>query len=92
LGGGRRKAHLRRVGDFERNGRDESLRGIPAAAEIGARTACPRDQKMKRNIREFIRDKRKGTEPLSEQEESPGFRGWHSRGYVPHFDAPGVLG
>jgi putative DNA methylase len=46
---------------------------------------------MKRDIREFIREKREWTEPLSKQEESLGFRGWHSRGYLPHFDAPGVL-
>jgi putative DNA methylase len=46
---------------------------------------------MKRDIREFIREKREWTEPLSKREESLGFRGWHSRGYLPHFDAPGVV-
>jgi REP element-mobilizing transposase RayT len=46
---------------------------------------------MKRDIQEFIREKREWTEPLSKQEESLGFRGWHSRGYLPHFDARGVL-
>ncbi|MGA3284203.1 MAG: transposase [Verrucomicrobiota bacterium] len=44
----------------------------------------------KRNIREFIRDKRAWTEPLSADAEKLGFRGWYSRGYLPHFDAPGV--
>jgi REP element-mobilizing transposase RayT len=44
----------------------------------------------KRNIREFIQDKRAWTEPLSPLDEELGFRGWHSRGYLPHFDAPGV--
>jgi putative DNA methylase len=45
---------------------------------------------MKRDVRQLIRDKRAWTEPLSADEEKPGFRGWHSRGYLPHFDAPGL--
>jgi putative transposase len=44
----------------------------------------------KRNIREFIREKHAWTEPLSADAEKLGFRGWCSRGYLPHFDAPGV--
>jgi len=44
----------------------------------------------KRNIREFIREKLAWTEPLSAEDEKMGFRGWCSRGYLPHFDAPGV--
>ena len=44
----------------------------------------------KRNIAEFIRDKRAWTEPLSVDAEKLGFRGWRSRGYLPHFDVPGV--
>jgi putative DNA methylase len=45
---------------------------------------------MKRDILQLIRDKRAWTEPLSADEEKLGFRGWCSRGYLPHFDAPGV--
>lgn len=44
----------------------------------------------KRKIREFIQDKRAWNEPLSDEDEKLGFRGWRSRGYLPHFDAPGV--
>ena len=44
----------------------------------------------KRNIRQFISDKRAWTEPLSTDAEELGFRGWRSRGYLPHFDVPGV--
>ncbi|HEY5232508.1 MAG TPA: hypothetical protein VIK35_03110 [Verrucomicrobiae bacterium] len=44
----------------------------------------------KRNIREFIQDKRAWNEPLSQEDEKLGFRGWRSRGYLPHFEAPGV--
>jgi putative DNA methylase len=44
----------------------------------------------KRDIHDLIRAKRAGTEPLSAAEEKLGFRGWYSRGYLPHFDAPGI--
>ncbi|MGH7994109.1 MAG: REP-associated tyrosine transposase, partial [Limisphaerales bacterium] len=44
----------------------------------------------KRNIQEFIRDKRAWTEPLTTDAKKLGFRGWYSWGYLPHFDAPGV--
>jgi REP element-mobilizing transposase RayT len=44
----------------------------------------------KRSIREFIREKRAWTEPVSAEDEKLGFRGWRSRGYLPHFDAPGI--
>ncbi len=44
----------------------------------------------KRNIREFIREKRAWTEPLRAEDEKLGFRGWYSRGYLPHFDSPGI--
>ncbi len=45
---------------------------------------------MQRDIREVIREKRAWTEPLSAGEAKLGFRGWRSRGYLPHFDAPGI--
>ena len=44
----------------------------------------------KRNIRTLIREKRTWTEPLSTADEELGFRGWCSRGYLPHFDALGI--
>jgi REP element-mobilizing transposase RayT len=44
----------------------------------------------KRNVHELIRVKQAWTEPLSEDEKALGFRGWHSRGYLPHFDSPGT--
>ena len=47
--------------------------------------------KPKRNVHELIRDKTQWTEPLSSADKSLGFRGWHSRGYLPHFDAPGMV-
>ncbi|MGB8369801.1 MAG: transposase [Limisphaerales bacterium] len=38
----------------------------------------------------LIRAKREGSWKPSAEELKHGFRGWHQRGYLPHFDAPGV--
>ena len=75
---------------------NERSAGGPPACSVGVvdtrgRAArAPNQMQPKRNIREFIRDKRAWTESLSADAEKLGFRGWHSRGYLPHFDAPGV--
>ena len=45
---------------------------------------------MKRSIHELIREKREWHTPPDEDAAKLGFRGWHSRGYLPHFDAPGA--
>jgi REP element-mobilizing transposase RayT len=47
--------------------------------------------KRRRNLRELVHDKTKWTEPLSSADKALGFRGWHSRGYLPHYDVPGAL-
>jgi putative DNA methylase len=39
---------------------------------------------------ELIRSKREWHWKPSPEELKCGFRGWHQRGYLPHFDAPGV--
>lgn len=39
---------------------------------------------------ELIRAKRERNWKPSIDELKKGFRGWHQRGYMPHFDAPGV--
>ena len=41
-------------------------------------------------VRQIIRDKRQWHHQVTPEEEALGFRGWHSRGYLPHFDAPGL--
>ncbi|MDB6125578.1 MAG: Protein of unknown function Protein of unknown function [Pedosphaera sp.] len=46
---------------------------------------------VKRDIRQLIKQKRTWTEPLRAEEGAAGFRGWHSRGYLPHFDVPGLV-
>lgn len=46
---------------------------------------------MKNNVRQIIRDKREWHTPPDAEEAAKGFHGWHSRGYLPHFDKPGMI-
>lgn len=43
------------------------------------------------NVRQTIRDKRRWHTPEDPEAAGRGFRGWHSRGYLPHFDRPGLV-
>lgn len=45
---------------------------------------------MSAYIRWLISQKRQWHHPPDPEEAKRGFRGWHTRGYLPHFDAPGV--
>lgn len=50
---------------------------------------------MKRGVRQIVADKRAWQEPLAEaeatREREVGSLGWHTRGYLPHFDKPGLV-
>lgn len=41
-------------------------------------------------LHKLVTGKQAWSEPLSEPAKAQGFLGWHQRGYLPHFDAPGV--
>jgi REP element-mobilizing transposase RayT len=43
------------------------------------------------NTFEIVRHKRQWHNPPDPKAARLGFRGWHSRGYLPHFDLPGVI-
>jgi len=45
----------------------------------------------RRNVFETIRDKRQWHTPPDSEAAKLGFRGWHSRGYLPHFDLPDLV-
>ena len=45
----------------------------------------------RRNVFETIRTKRQWHTPPDPEAARLGFRGWHSRGHLPHFDMPGVI-
>ena len=45
---------------------------------------------MKRNVHETIREKRQWHTSPDPETAKLGFRGWYSRGYLPHFDVPGI--
>ncbi len=42
-------------------------------------------------VRELVRQKRKWSRPLSQEDIENGFRGWHESGYLPHRDEPGLV-
>ena len=44
-----------------------------------------------RNFNELVRERRQWHSPSDPGASKLGFRGWHSRGYLPHFDQPGLL-
>jgi REP element-mobilizing transposase RayT len=46
---------------------------------------------MSKPVRQIIRDKRQWHTPPDPAEEARGFHGWRSRGYLPHFDSPGLV-
>ncbi len=45
---------------------------------------------MSAYVRWLVAQKRQWHHPLEPEESSLGFRGWHTRGYLPHFDIPGA--
>ena len=42
------------------------------------------------HLRLFVESKQRWSEPLSDQDKARGFLGWHERGYLPHYDRPGL--
>src|SRR5207249_391321 len=63
-----------------------------SCADVGIR--APIDEReseiMKPDIYQIIEARRQWHYQVSPEDEAKGFRGWHSRGYLPHFDAPGT--
>ena len=54
--------------------------------------SCPRSYRSDRhNVFETIREKRQWHTPPDSDAAKLGFRGWYSRGYLPHFDMPGLV-
>ncbi|MEK7675467.1 MAG: transposase [Verrucomicrobiota bacterium] len=41
-------------------------------------------------LHQLVEGKNAWTEPLDEAAKEKGFRGWHQRGYLPHYDVPGI--
>ena len=48
-------------------------------------------QSKRDHLRSLVAAKQHWNEPLSEEDKRKGFQGWHERGYLPHFDKPGVV-
>ena len=45
----------------------------------------------RRYLRELVEAKSMAFPPLTEEERTLGFLGWHERGYLPHCDYPGLV-
>jgi hypothetical protein len=41
-------------------------------------------------VRELVQNKRRFSSPQTREDGRQGFRGWHERGYLPHFDKPNL--
>jgi REP element-mobilizing transposase RayT len=66
------------------------------AARSAARPSrSPSSDPKKRHLYQLIAAKRAWQEPLTpaeaELERTHGFKGWYTRGYLPHYDKPGTL-
>jgi len=46
---------------------------------------------MSAYVRWLVAQKREWHHPPEPAEATAGFKGWHTRGYLPHFDVPGVV-
>ena len=42
-------------------------------------------------LKNLVAEKNRTQEPVNTAEKAKGFRGWHSRGYLPHFDKPNTI-
>ncbi len=64
---------------------------IPSRSETGApqrsRTSTP---PYNPGLQKLVAGKQAWAGPLDEDAKAKGFLGWHQRGYLPHYDAPGV--
>lgn len=67
-------------------------------AQSRSQTGAPAAQRPQRStppynpgLQKLVAGKQAWSEPLDAAAQARGFRGWHQRGYLPHYDAPGVM-
>jgi hypothetical protein len=56
----------------------------PAARSRPGRSTPPYNP----GLQKLVEGKQAWFEPLDEDAKARGFRGWHQRGYLPHYDGP----
>jgi len=68
------------------------LKSGPAMTNLRPKPAKSRRSRPPYNpgLPKLVIAKQSGSEPLEENANAQGFLGWHQRGYLPHYDAPGV--
>ena len=75
--------------DTRRDSSDESRSqtGAPSSSRPRPQRSTP---PYNPGLQKLIEGKQAWAVPLDEEAKAKGFLGWHQRGYLPHFDAPGV--
>jgi putative transposase len=48
-------------------------------------------QTKREYLRDLVAEKNRWNRPLTDEEKTLGFSGWHERGYLPHCDFPGLV-
>lgn len=62
-----------------------------AQSRFGNRRAARSRPPYNSGLHKLVAEKQHWAEPLDAEAKARGFRGWHQRGYLPHYDAPGVM-
>lgn len=80
--------------DKARMNRQPDRESRPQAGAPAAPTARRRSRRStppyNPGLQKLVAGKQAWSVPLDEDAKAKGFRGWHQRGYLPHFDGPGV--
>jgi type I restriction enzyme R subunit/putative DNA methylase len=48
-------------------------------------------QTKREYLRDLVAEKNRWNRPLTDEEKALGFLGWHERGFLPHYDFPGLV-
>jgi REP element-mobilizing transposase RayT len=72
---------------LDASAQSRSETGAPTSAPKPARVSAP---PYKPGLQKLVDGKQSWAVPLDEDAKAKGFLGWHQRGYLPHYDAPGV--
>lgn len=68
----------------------EAEEGIQRVKPAASRRSGPSTPPHNPGLHKLVEGKKAWMEPLSDEAKAQGFLGWHQRGYLPHFDVPGV--
>jgi type I restriction enzyme R subunit/putative DNA methylase len=64
---------------------------MTSARPAGPDVPAMKPQTKREYLRQLVAEKNRWSRPLTEKEKDLGFLGWHERGYLPHYDFPGLV-